>query len=283
MNIGSPLIVACRARRRVDAAGVDPAPDGAGGDREAARSSRLADRIAARFVGALLILAFVDGRLCGGGSIPSQALWVFVAVLVVSCPCALVAGDAGGADGGDGRAVAAMACLVTRGHAIETLARATHFVFDKTGTLTEGRPALVGDLVLGDPDARSRRSIAGGRDGTGLRTPDRSGACDAACGQRTGERRCVEEIRAVTGQGVEAEWRRQRHPAGQSRILSASLTAKPTCRQAARVAVPTAIPSSLWAMRQGWLALFRLSDRPRPSAAEALAALQGAGHRTDRR
>jgi Cu2+-exporting ATPase len=38
--------------------------------------------------------------------------------------------------------------LVTRGHAIETLARATHFVFDKTGTLTTGRMHLVDVLPL---------------------------------------------------------------------------------------------------------------------------------------
>jgi Cu2+-exporting ATPase len=39
--------------------------------------------------------------------------------------------------------------LVTRGHAIETLARATHFVFDKTGTLTTGRMHLVTMLATG--------------------------------------------------------------------------------------------------------------------------------------
>jgi Cu2+-exporting ATPase len=38
--------------------------------------------------------------------------------------------------------------LVTRGHAIETLARATHFVFDKTGTLTTGRMHLVDVLPM---------------------------------------------------------------------------------------------------------------------------------------
>ena len=40
--------------------------------------------------------------------------------------------------------------LVTRGHAIETLARATHFVFDKTGTLTRGQMTLLETLPLGD-------------------------------------------------------------------------------------------------------------------------------------
>ena len=96
----------------------------------------MADRIASYFVAALLLVAvavavgwyFVE---------PSRALWITVSVLVVTCPCALSLATpialtvAAGALAKDG-------LLVTRGHAIETLARATHFVFDKTGTLTTG-------------------------------------------------------------------------------------------------------------------------------------------------
>ena len=107
----------------------------------------LADRIATYFVATLLIVAaavavgwyFAD---------PSRALWITVSVLVVTCPCALSLATpialtvAAGALAKDG-------LLVTRGHAIETLARATHFVFDKTGTLTTGRMHLVDVAVLG--------------------------------------------------------------------------------------------------------------------------------------
>jgi Cu2+-exporting ATPase len=57
-------------------------------------------------------------------------------------PLRLVLGYADSADGFRRRAGQGW-LLVTRGHAIETLARATHFVFDKTGTLTTGRMHLV--------------------------------------------------------------------------------------------------------------------------------------------
>ena len=114
---------------------------------EKPRIVELADRIASYFVGALLFVAiavaigwyFVD---------PSKALWITVSVLVVTCPCALSLATpialtvAAGALAKDG-------LLVTRGHAIETLARATHFVFDKTGTLTSGRMRLVDVLPTG--------------------------------------------------------------------------------------------------------------------------------------
>jgi Cu2+-exporting ATPase len=67
---------------------------------------------------------------------------VFVSVLVVSCPCALSLATPAALTVATG-AWLAPRLLVTRGHAIETLARADHFVFDKTGTLTVGRMQLV--------------------------------------------------------------------------------------------------------------------------------------------
>jgi Cu2+-exporting ATPase len=102
----------------------------------------LADRIASYFVAALLLVAvlvaigwyFVD---------PSRALWVTVSVLVVTCPCALSLATPIALTVSAG-ALAKDGLLVTRGHAIETLARATHFVFDKTGTLTTGHMRLQG-------------------------------------------------------------------------------------------------------------------------------------------
>ena len=114
---------------------------------EKPRIVELVDRIASYFVATMLVVAaavavgwyFAD---------PSRALWITVSVLVVTCPCALSLATpvaltvAAGALAKDG-------LLVTRGHAIETLARATHFVFDKTGTLTTGRMHLVDVAVLG--------------------------------------------------------------------------------------------------------------------------------------
>ena len=108
----------------------------------------LADRIAGFFVGALLVVAALTAM--GWYWVePSRALWITVSVLVVTCPCALALATpialtvAAGSLAKDG-------LLVTRGHAIETLARATHFVFDKTGTLTSGRMQLRGVLPLSD-------------------------------------------------------------------------------------------------------------------------------------
>lgn len=114
---------------------------------EKPRIVELADRIATYFVAVLLAVAVL---VAVGWYLhdPSRALWVTVSVLVVTCPCALSLATpialtvAAGALARDG-------LLVTRGHAIETLAGATHFVFDKTGTLTTGRMHLVDVGVVG--------------------------------------------------------------------------------------------------------------------------------------
>ena len=104
---------------------------------------RAADRIAAPFLAAVLLLAL--GAAAWWWPIdPSRALWVAVSVLVVTCPCALslatpsalLAATSGMAKRG---------VLLRRIEAIETLARVRHVMLDKTGTVTEAQPVLLRD------------------------------------------------------------------------------------------------------------------------------------------
>ncbi len=117
-----------------------------------------ADRIAAWFVVALLIFAvavFIAWQLVD----PARAWEVAIAVLVVSCPCALSLATpstlAAATDLLVGRGV-----LVVKPHVLETLYRATHVIFDKTGTLTEGRPLLRSLVPLGAMPAADCLAIA---------------------------------------------------------------------------------------------------------------------------
>ena len=106
----------------------------------------MADRVASRFVASLLVVAAV-AALAWYWIDPGKALWIMVSVLVVTCPCALSLATPIALTVSAG-ALARDGLLVTRGHAIETLARATHFVFDKTGTLTKGDMRLLDILPL---------------------------------------------------------------------------------------------------------------------------------------
>jgi Cu2+-exporting ATPase len=99
-----------------------------------------ADKAAAWFVAALLLFAlaifftwhWID---------PARAWPIAIAVLVVSCPCALSLATPSALAAATDRLVR-QGVLVVQPHVLETLHRTTHIVFDKTGTLTLGQPAL---------------------------------------------------------------------------------------------------------------------------------------------
>ncbi len=113
---------------------------------EKPRLAQLADRIAAGFVAVVLVLAGFVALYWWRQDSP---LWLSatIAVLVVTCPCALSLATPAALTAATGH-LTRLGLLVTRGHALETLARATHFIFDKTGTLTLGRLRLVRTQTL---------------------------------------------------------------------------------------------------------------------------------------
>jgi len=100
----------------------------------------LADRIATHFVVILLLLTlatwavwhFID---------PDRAFWIALAVLVVSCPCALSLATPA-AHTVATNLLTGRGLLLTRGRVLSALPTLGAVVFDKTGTLTEGRPVL---------------------------------------------------------------------------------------------------------------------------------------------
>ena len=103
---------------------------------------QLADRISAVFVPAVVIIALLT---CAAwwifGSSFSAALINAVAVLVISCPCALGLATPTALVVATGRAAQA-GILVKDAAALERAQQLTTLVVDKTGTLTEGKPAV---------------------------------------------------------------------------------------------------------------------------------------------
>ena len=99
--------------------------------------AQLADRAAAWFIGAVLVLAagVAIGWLVHD---PARMVPVLVSVLVVTCPCALSLATPAAMTAALG-ALARAGLVATRANAVERLALATHCLADKTGTLTEGR------------------------------------------------------------------------------------------------------------------------------------------------
>ncbi len=117
----------------------------AGGLRDAPRYAELAQQAAGWFVGAVLLIALVTATTWLIVD-PALALPHTVAVLIVTCPCALALATPVAAAISTGR-LADTGVIQTRGDALEALAQCDAFVFDKTGTLTRGELAL--DRITG--------------------------------------------------------------------------------------------------------------------------------------
>lgn len=99
-----------------------------------------ADKVASRFVAAVLIIAssialvwtFID---------PSQAFWITLSVLVVTCPCALSLATPTALTAATA-SLREQGFLISKGHVLEGLNQIDRIVFDKTGTLTRGELTL---------------------------------------------------------------------------------------------------------------------------------------------
>jgi Cu2+-exporting ATPase len=234
---------------------------------ERPRIVQLADRIAARFIQALLLVAaavavawwFID---------PAKTLWITVSVLVVTCPCALSLATPVALTIASG-AMARIGLLVTRSHAVETLARATHFVFDKTGTLTLGRPVLLEVFPLGRLSGAACTALAAAIEQTSEHP------VGVALREATSEAVRVEGANNSPGCGMQAVFDgrtvRVGRPAWVGELHGLPL---PAAVQALLDCGDTVIALGDDA---GWLALFRFGDAVRPEAAAMIAELRAAG------
>jgi Cu+-exporting ATPase len=112
--------------------------------RSRAPIQRLADRIAAWFVPAVIavaVLTFIVWSLLGPQPRLAHALVNAVAVLIIACPCALGLATPMAIMVGTGRGARA-GVLIKNAEALEVLEKVDTLVFDKTGTLTEGKPSV---------------------------------------------------------------------------------------------------------------------------------------------
>jgi Cu2+-exporting ATPase len=247
---------------------------------EKPRIGQLADRAAAWFVGLLLAITVAVG-LAWYFIDPSKALWIVVSVLVVTCPCALGLATPAALTTATGR-LTRLGLLTTRGHALETLARATDLVFDKTGTLTHGQLSLRSVVPLGGRTADEVCALAAALEAGSEHPIARALRHDRPKGEAYPARGLREaaasppgasRIRNTPGGGVEGTVDGREYRLGSPRF-------------AAQTESPPAPPEpgghETWvalADTSGLVAWFALADTLRPDAAASLGALQQQGLR----
>ena len=118
---------------------------------------QVADRYASLFLTVILLLAIASG-IAWWYIDASRAIWIAVTVMVITCPCALSLATPGVMSATIGQ-LAKNGVLIARGRAVESMARATHFVFDKTGTLTQGKLKLVKLMLIRNDPALDERAV----------------------------------------------------------------------------------------------------------------------------
>lgn len=231
--------------------------------------ARAADRVAQYFVAALLAVT-ACATAAWLAIDPEQAPWIAIAILVVTCPCALSLATPAALTAATG-ALYESGVLVTRGHALETLAKATDFVFDKTGTLTTGRMGVTAIVPLGGRTAAECLALAAALEARSEHPIARAFAVaqPAAVPDVAG---CTHEA----GKGIEANVAGRRTRIGTPAYVGALHGG--------------AMPAMLHDVNpdetvvalgdsSGWIALFTLDETVRADAQEVAAALQAAGRR----
>ena len=233
------------------------------------RIVEIADRIAGRFIVILLLVAAVVA-LVWWFIDPGKALWITVSVLVVTCPCALSLATPVALTIASG-AMARAGLLVTRGHAIEALAQATHFVFDKTGTLTAGKMKLLDVLPMADLDRQACLALAAGIEQSSEH-PISIALCNEASDLVIP---VLDEVSNEPGCGMSALFQGQTLRVGRPDYISL-LHGQPLPESARSFAASSDTVIAL-GNEAGWLALFRFGDEIRPQAAAMVARLRADG------
>jgi len=121
---------------------------------------KLGDKVAAIFVPAVILIALVTFAVTyfAGHTALQTALMNAIAVLVISCPCAMGLATPTAVMVGLGRA-AKNGILIKGGDTIEAVAHTKYVVFDKTGTLTTGKFSINDIKAEGDANIEQIRGI----------------------------------------------------------------------------------------------------------------------------
>ena len=272
-NLGAPL------RVRIDAvagstvlAGIVELLERAQAERP--RLARSADRAAAWFLSRILVgaaLVFVAWWFID----PARALPATLAVLVVTCPCALSLATPAALAAATA-ALARRGVLVAHTDAIEDLARATHVLWDKTGTLTRGLIRVEEIRPLGGITAPRSLALAASLEGMSEHPIARA---FLSAGETAGPAR---RARVVAGQGLEAEVDGLQLRIG-TRAFAAGLAgaaAGAPSRETAAGLPSDEAGNERWVYlggERGLLAAFRLTDAVRPEAGNCVADLEELG------
>ena len=237
--------------------------------------AKLADKVAGVFVPVVMVIAAVTALVwLAVTRSPEQALTAGVAVLVISCPCALglatpvaiMVGTGKGAENG---------ILVKSAEALETLHAIDTVVLDKTGTLTQGRPQVTDILPAGGVTESGLLGLA-----ACLEAPSEhplGAAIVEEAGARGLPRQPVERFAAVHGRGVEAVLGGRRCLAGNRAMMEEAGVDLSAWEDRAQALAAQGKTPLYFAKDTSLLGLIAVADTPKPTSRDAVAAFRSLG------
>ncbi|MDH3646772.1 MAG: cation-translocating P-type ATPase [Gammaproteobacteria bacterium] len=230
---------------------------------ERPRMAQLADRVAGYFVAGVLLIA--TGVFFTWLALePARALTVTLSVLVVTCPCALSLATPAALTAATGF-LARNGLLVTRGSAVETLARADTLLLDKTGTLTRGKLKVVAVRLLSpEQDQRRCRAIAAALE-SGSAHPV------AVALNEVHSELVADSIQVISGRGIEGVINGRRYRIGRADFVAELNNGNPD------ITPQPGVTTVYLADEDTTMAAFDLEDALRPEAAVAIDQLRAAG------
>lgn len=238
--------------------------------------ARMADKVAGVFVPVVFVISAVTflAWMTLTGSV-NEALTSAVAVLVISCPCALGLATPVAIMVGTGKG-AEMGILFKSAEALENLRSVGTVVLDKTGTVTRGKPAVTDIVVATRADgsrAMSEKALL--KLAAALERSSEhplAEAIMAECEARGIVARMVEDFAAVPGRGVTAREGQNAIAAGNVRLMD-ELGAKVPAGLAEQFAAEGKTP--LFFAKNGELVgTIAVADEVKETSAEAIAALR---------
>lgn len=238
--------------------------------------SRLADKISAVFVPAVISIAVAAALLwaAAGGMGVRFCLSIGIAVLVISCPCALGLATPVAITVATGKA-AEKGILIKSAASLELMGRVNTVVLDKTGTVTEGKPRVTDVLCAANVTEEELLCAA-----ASLEKPSGHPLADAIV--QEAERRsiplcAVSDFAAVAGGGVQAVQDGKTLYSGNDRYMGSIGADTAALRAAAEMLAAAGKTPLYFAEDRQLLGVIAVADVVKPDSAAAIAALRRSG------
>ncbi len=238
--------------------------------------SRLADRISAVFVPVVISIAVLAAILWAavGGMGVRFCLSIGIAVLVISCPCALGLATPVAITVATGKA-AEKGILIKSAASLELLGRVNTVVLDKTGTVTEGKPQVTDVLCV--PGVTEEELLCAA---ASLEKPSGHPLADAIV-QEAARRSIplcgVSDFTTVSGGGVQAVLDGKTLYAGNDRYMDLIGAGVSVLRSAAEALAAQGKTPLYFAEEHRLLGVVAVADVVKPDSAAAIAALRRGG------